>query len=257
MSYAMLVDAVKCIGCQGCQVSCKNWNDRPGERTMLGDTFGNPKGLDSSTYTVCRFKEGAGPEGIEWHFSKVQCMHCAEPACVAACPCGALTKSKLGPVEYNNGLCIGCRYCMLACPFQVPTFEWKSALPYIQKCSFCSDRIRNGIEPACSRTCAPGALTFGRREDLLKIAEDRINARPDKYINYIYGKDEVGGTSWLYISDTDFKNLSLREDVEKGNYANYSWKAISRTPAIGIGAAVLIAGFFFIADRRDRNGEGR
>jgi len=250
MGYSMLVDVTKCIGCEGCRVSCKNWNGRPGSR-------GSGEVLDSSTYSVVKTSETAdikaGVPGM--HFAKVQCMHCLEPACASACACGALKKTAAGPVEHYPDRCIGCRYCMLACPFGVPAFEWATAFPHIRKCSFCTDRIKKGVEPACSKSCASGALLFGRRDELLKTAEDRIKARPGRYIDAVYGKDEAGGTSWLYISDTGFGNLSLREDLDKAKYSDYSMSVLSKTPAVGLGAAALLAGFFFITGRR--NGAGR
>jgi len=256
----MLIDVTKCIGCQGCQVACKNWNDKPANRTTLGGDFGSPTALNSKTFTTVKFSEGAPQEGNSWHFTKQQCMHCVEPACAAACACGALKKSELGPVEYDEKKCIGCRYCMLACPFGTPTFEWEKALPTIQKCEMCSDRIKAGIEPACSKTCAPGAILFGDRNELIGIAEGRIAARPDKYIGRVYGKDEAGGTSIMYISDTDFANLELTDGLENSKYSAYSWNALAKTPAVGVGAALLMAGFFFITNRKDRmggNGEGK
>jgi len=253
MPYKMLVDVTRCIGCQGCQVSCKNWNDKKADRTTLGETLANPRDVNSSNFTVVKFSEKSGPKDMEWHFTKRQCMHCATPACVAACPCSALTKSALGPVEYNRSFCIGCRYCTLACPFEVPAFDWDKAIPSIQKCTFCAGRIKNGMEPACSKSCPSGALTFGKDEDIVRLAKSRIAAKPGRYVDYIYGTDEAGGTSWLYISDTDFKNLGFRDDLEKTSYGTYSLNAVSKAPLVGIGAAALMAGFFFLAGRKEKN----
>jgi formate dehydrogenase iron-sulfur subunit len=256
MPYSVLVDVTKCIGCQGCQVACKNWNERPSDRTTVNETLANPLDMDASNYTVVKFKEGGGAGGaLTWHFTKQQCMHCDEPACVAACPSGALTKGGLGPVEYHRKNCIGCRYCMLACPFKVPTFEWDKAVPSIQKCTFCAERVKRGIEPACAKSCPSGALTFGKKEVILKAAEDRLAMRPDRYADHIYGKDEAGGTSWLYITDTSFADLYLRTDLDKAPYAEYSWNYLSKLPAVSLGAAAILAGFFFITGRRQRNVE--
>lgn len=236
-------------------MSCKNWNDRPSDRTTVNETLANPLDMDAGSYTVVKFKEKAGAGGVAWHFTKQQCMHCDEPACVAACPCGALTKNALGPVEYHRARCIGCRYCMLACPFKVPTFEWGKAIPSIQKCTFCAERVKRAVEPACSKSCPTGALTFGKKEDVLKLAADRLSTRPDRYINHIYGKDEVGGVSWLYITDTDFKDLYLRTDLEKRPYGEYSWNYLTKFPVVSLGAAAVLAGFFFITARRGRGKE--
>ncbi len=254
MAYSVLVDVTRCIGCLGCQVSCKNWNDRPGERTLLGDTLGNPGHMDASSYTVVKLKEDTDSRGVEWHFTKHQCMHCISPACVAACPCGALTKDAEGPVEYHREYCIGCRYCMLACPFGVPTFEWDRAVPSIRKCTFCAERVKRGMEPACTKSCPSGALVFGAREDVLGEAERRMGLNPGRYLNHIYGAGEVGGTSWLYISDTGFKNLYMREDLGSSQYGAYAWNALGKAPAVTVGVAVLMAGFFFISKRKDKGG---
>ena len=257
MTYSVLVDVTKCIGCLGCQVACKNWNERPAEKTTLGETLANPPGLDSSSYTVVKLKEGVGHEGVGWHFTKHQCMHCAEPACANACPCNALRKTPEGPVVYSRANCIGCRYCMLACPFEVPAFEWNKAIPSIQKCTFCSERLASGVEPACTKSCPSGALTFGKREDVLGLAESRISRRPGKYVNYVYGKEEVGGTSWVYITDTGFRNLYLREDLGKAAYPSYSWKVMGKVPGAAVGIAALMAGFFIISSRKDKlSGKG-
>jgi len=255
MPFSVLIDVTKCIGCQGCQVACKGWNGMPADRTAMGGTIGNPSDMDSSAYTVMKFREGEGAKGPVWHFTKHQCMHCKSPACAAACPVGALTKETDGPVIYHKGRCIGCRYCMLACPFSVPKFEWKAALPYIQKCTFCSERIKAGMEPACTKTCPSGALLFGKSDDIMNTAKGRLASHPDKYLNHIYGADEAGGTSWLYISDTAFSELYLREDLEKFAYGRHAMDALGMAPAVGLGVAALLAGFYFISGRKERLNE--
>jgi len=252
MPFSVLVDVTRCIGCQGCQVACKGWNDRPADSTTLGETMGNPSDTYSSAYTVMKFREGGDAKGPKWHFAKRQCMHCLSPACASACPVGALTKEPAGPVVYHKGLCIGCRYCMLACPFGVPKFEWKAAMPYIQKCDFCADRLKAGTEPACTKTCPSGALLFGKREDVMKTASSRIASRPGRYVNHVYGVDEAGGTSWLYISDAAFSELYLREDLNRFAYGKSPMDALGLAPAVGLGVAALLAGFYFISGRKER-----
>lgn len=256
MPYSMLIDTTKCIGCQGCQVACKNWNNHSADKTTLGPDFGNPSRMNKNTWTVVKFNEESGPGGHEWYFSKQQCMHCNEPACVSACACGALKKTEAGPVVYDEGKCIGCRYCMLACPFGVPTFEWDKALPAISKCQLCSDRISQGLEPACSKTCPSQAILFGPREDILAIAEKRIAAKPGRYVNHIYGKEEAGGTAVMYLAGTEFENLELPADVDKAKYTALTVGTVAKTPVVGIGAAALLAGFFFISGRKDKNAKG-
>ncbi len=250
MPYSVLIDTVRCIGCQGCQVACKSWNGMPGEHTKLGEGMGNPPRLDASTYTLIHFTELDGPGGVSWQFAKKQCMHCLEPACVAACPVGALTKSADGPVVYHKGLCIGCRYCMLACPFEIPKFEWDKAFPYISKCTFCSERIAAGVEPACTKACPSGALAFGSRTDVVAAAKERLAGPGGRYTGEIYGLDEAAGTSWIYISGTGLAEQGIREDLDNRPYGAYTWDALSVTPAVGIGAAAVLAGLSLIIGRR-------
>jgi len=251
MAKGMLIDLTKCVGCRGCQVACKEWNELPAEPTTWQGSYENPPELKWNTYTKVRFVEGETNGHFFWRFVKTQCMHCLEPACVSACPVGAMVKTNEGPVIYDEKKCMGCRYCMLACPFQVPKFEWHLALPSIKKCVFCFDRISAGKKTACSTTCPSKALEFGEYNDILKIAEDRITKNPDKYINYIYGKDEVGGTSWLYISGIPFEELGFRMDLPKRPLPAYTWTNLSKVPWIaGIGVVVL-GGLWFICHRRE------
>jgi len=250
MQHSVLVDITRCIGCQGCQVACKSWNERPSERTTLGPTMGNPGDMDSSSYTVIRFREEDKPWGLSWHFTKQQCMHCNEPACVSACPVGALTKDQSGPVTYNKRLCIGCRYCMLACPFSVPKFEWDKAFPYIQKCTFCAERLKAGEQPACTKACPSGALVFGKRDDIVALAKRRMADRPGRYKDRIYGLEEAGGTSWLYLADTEPANMYLPDGLENVPYGTYTWSTLKGTAAAGVGVAAIMTAFFFISGRR-------
>jgi len=208
-SKGVLVDLVRCMGCRACQVACKAWNDNPGEVTLCLGCYDNPVQFSVDTWSLVRFSEIEEAGKLHWVFSKLQCMHCEHPACVTACPVGALTKSANGPVVYDDHKCIGCRYCMVACPFGVPTFEWYKPVPYIRKCTFCADRQGGGLEPACVKACPTDALQFGERKELLVQARQRIAARPDQYIDHIYGEHEVGGTSWLYLSPVPFEKLGF------------------------------------------------
>jgi len=206
--YGMLNDSTRCIGCKSCMVACKKENKLPPEST-LGDAEGfgaplydSPRELSEKTYTLIQLArdEKSGTES----FVKRQCMHCADPACGSACIVGALKKQKNGAVTYDAGMCMGCRYCMVACPFGVPQFEWHNALPSIRKCTLCSKtRLEKGQPTACASTCPAGAITFGKRSDLLKIARERITAEPQRYLDQIYGENEVGGTCVLYLSKKD------------------------------------------------------
>jgi len=231
-----LVDITKCIGCRACQVACKQWNDRDGESTMFDDALGfqNPAVLSAKTYTLISFHELVNDKaqgGVDYVFAMRRCLHCLEPACASACPTEALYRQPDGPVTYDADRCIGCRYCVWACPWGVPTAEWDSLAPKIHKCTHCADRCdqplpaaRNGTAltpdegtqykesiqvPACVKACPADALRYGTRDDMLKEANRRITARPDKYVNHVYGEKEAGGTSVLYLSSVPFEKLGF------------------------------------------------
>jgi len=137
------------------------------------------------------------------------CMHCKDPSCVSACTVSALTRNDDGIVSYNQDICIGCRYCVYACPFGVPNYQWDEPLPLVIKCDMCFARLGEGQQPACAATCPTGAIQFGRYEDMLAEAHRKINERPDKYVQHIYGEEENGGTATLYISPVPFEELGF------------------------------------------------
>jgi len=254
MPKAVLYDANKCIGCRACQVACKQWNELPAEETTNRGTLENPPQLSARTFTKLRFREVEHDGEFRWVFAKIQCMHCEDPACVAACLVGALQKTKDGPVIYDDRRCIGCRYCMMACPFGVPTFEWDKPLPWIRKCTFCADRQAAGLEPACVSTCPTGALKFGEREELIAEARERIAAHPDKYVDHIYGEREVGGTSWLYLSPVPFEKLGFPNLKYEAVTINPE-RAMSAIPPALVAVAALMSGIYWLTKRRNRLSE--
>lgn len=202
----VLVDTTACIGCRNCEWACKEAHNLPaGDLRSYEDksVFKQMRRPSSSALTVVNQYEH------EEHFNnpinlKVQCMHCDHPACVSACIVGAFSKKENGSVVWDTSKCIGCRYCMVACPFQVPTFEYDKALdPDIRKCDFCFERTKEGKLPACVDICPVEALTYGPRSELIKIAREKIKKYSDRYIDCIYGENEVGGTSWLYLAGQD------------------------------------------------------
>ncbi len=208
--FGMLTDLTRCIGCRRCEAACNKANNLPKPKTSFEDESvfekkRRPYVADVQSYTVVnRFNVNG-----KTVYCKIQCMHCEEPACVSACPVAALTKSPEGPVIWNEKVCIGCRYCITACPFYIPAFEYSNAFdPRIQKCFMCYHRITKGLVPACAEACPVEAITFGKRESLLKLAKLRIWSEPDKYIDHVYGEHEAGGTGWLYISGVPFSELS-------------------------------------------------
>jgi formate dehydrogenase beta subunit len=205
---AMLYDATICVGCNACTNACRQWNNttpEPDER----EVYDAPKELSADTWTMIQLYQGEN----EYSFVKRQCMHCVDPACVSGCPVQALQKTAEGPVTYDKDRCIGCRYCMYACPFHVPRFEWDTAQsPVIAKCTLCADRIKDGIGgPACAERCPTGALIWGKRGDLIAEAEKRISEEPARYVDHVYGKDDAGGTSVMYLSGVSFEKLGLED----------------------------------------------
>ena len=230
---AMLIDITLCIGCNSCQEACKKTNGLPeGEEKKLSDT----------AYTALEEHDGV--------FVRRMCQHCESPTCVSVCPVGALEKTAEGPVIYDEAKCIGCRYCMQACPFQVPRYQWGSTYPRIEKCVFCHDRIAKGLPTACSEACPTGATKFGDRDDLIVEAFSRIHSEPMKYIDKIYGQHEVGGTSILYISSVPFEQLGFKTQLETTPLPTYTWNALSKVPGVVSVGGVLLAGIWWITNRR-------
>ena len=232
----VLVDTTACIGCRNCEWACKKAHDLPaGNLDSYADksVFKEMRRPDESALTVVnqyeKEKEINSPINV-----KVQCMHCDHPACVSACIVGAFSKKENGSVVWDTDKCIGCRYCMVACPFQVPSFQYDKALnPKIMKCDFCFERTKKGQLPACVEICPVEALTYGPRSELIKIAREKIKTYPEKYIDYIYGENEVGGTSWLYLAGQNLAktkalpNLGTRpapgvsESIQHGIFAYF------------------------------------
>lgn len=256
MAKSVLVDMTRCIGCRGCQVACKEWNERNARKTTFHGEYTNPMRLNSDTYTRIRFSEKEKKNGPVWNFIKEQCFHCISPACVSVCPVAALTKTANGPVVYNYDRCIGCRYCMLSCPFQIPTFEWESTHPWVQKCSFCSERIKDGLLPACIKVCPTTTMYYGEYNDVLGEAKKRIAANPSKYVNHIYGEKEGGGTSWIYISSEPFEELGFRRNVPQIVLPDLTWAYIKKVPALFGVVFVAGVGSWIITRRNEAGSKG-
>jgi formate dehydrogenase beta subunit len=205
--YGLLVDVTRCIGCRACQTKCKEANGKaPDAQQAHGATYDAPVDLNANTLTVIRRWAG---EGREEGFVKAQCMHCVHPACASVCMLGALHKGEHGVVEYDVDKCVGCRYCQVACPFNVPKFEWAKAAPRIVKCELCRHRYKDGKGPACAEVCPREAVVFGKRGELLAEARRRLAARPDAYHAKIFGETDGGGTNVLYLSPVPFKTIGL------------------------------------------------
>ncbi len=209
--YGVLVDVTKCIGCRKCEWACNESNHLPTqtlESWETQDVFSMQRRPDSDHYTIVnQYHPPAAEKPLNVKF---QCMHCDDPACVSACLVSALEKRENGAVEYDAGRCMGCRYCMIACPFQIPAYEYDEPLvPKVQKCTFCIERISDGGVPACVEVCPPQCLTFGKRDELITLAHQLVDTHPDDYIDHVYGEHEVGGASWMYISSQPFEDTGL------------------------------------------------
>jgi formate dehydrogenase iron-sulfur subunit len=234
-SKAVLYDATLCIECRQCEHACNQHNKLPGE----------------TTFTKINVTEIEDNGSLGQVFSKHQCLHCLEPACVEVCPVGALTKTAEGPVVYDEGKCIGCRYCMVACPFRVPTFEWDKPMPLIRKCTFCADLLAAGSEPACVGVCPTDALKFGERDELIAEAMERIVTEPDKYVDHIYGENENGGTSWLYLSPAPFEKLGFPVLSSEPVVVNVRHAMDAVLPAL-IAVVATMTGSYWLTRRRDK-----
>lgn len=252
MGKGVLYDATKCIGCRGCQTACKQWNEMPSRETTNTGSIENPPQLSAYNLTKIHFTEVEDNGKFHWVFNKLQCMHCEHPACVTACPVSALQKRPEGAVTYDDSRCFGCRYCMVACPFGIPTFQWDTPTPWIRKCTFCFNRQSGGLLPACVTTCPTGALKFGEREELITEAHSRIQAEPGKYVDHVYGEHEVGGTSWLYLSPIPFEKLGFSALQSEPVVANADRAMGLVLPVLG-GMAVLMTGIYWLQKRREQN----
>ena len=184
-------------------------------------------------------------------FVRKFCMHCQDPTCASVCPVGALRKTAAGPVIYDADRCMGCRYCMMACPFSIPRYEWAQVLPKVKKCTMCAPRQAKGLQPACTEACPVQASIFGERNDLLREAESRLRQNPKGYVQHIYGEEEVGGTSVLYVSAVPFEDLGFPAHVPHDPLPMYTYRVLSKVPSVvGLGTA-LLGGIWWITKRRE------
>ena len=213
---------------------------------------GQKRRTDETRYTIVNRYEIPGREHPL--FRKIQCNHCQEPACLTSCFVNAYTKTPEGAVIYNVDVCVGCRTCMVACPFYIPAFRYSSAFhPRIMKCVFCHEtRLTKGLPPACVEACPQEALTFGRRTDLLDVAKQRIRENPSAYVDHIYGEHEAGGTAWMYISPAPFEQVGFDTSVPKEPILNYVKDFLSIVPMVLTVWPALFAGFHLLATRKDK-----
>jgi len=241
MTFAILVDVTKCTGCERCVAACVKANDLDSRKANL-DRFKISDGLSSN-----RLLSVPGIEG--GRYARKSCMHCEDPSCVAACLVGGISKTEEGPVVYDPDKCIGCRYCMLACPFHIPRYEWEKTIPYMKKCDMCFERIRSGRQPACVEACPNRAISFGERQSLIKTAKQIIRKEPGLYKQHVWGEREFGGTSVLYVSDVDLGALGWPDEAAPP-IPELTEPLISKTPFIGLGVASCLLGVNWVVGRR-------
>lgn len=238
MARAILYDSTQCVGCRACEEGCaKRWN------IPYNETIAKEERISAHKLTA-----------VVTHgekYSRLLCMHCADPACASVCPVAALQKTEMGPVVYDENRCIGCRYCMVACAYQVPSYEWDSRLPRVKKCNMCYERQREGKPTACTEACPTGATVTGDRDALIAEARKRIAEKPGEYYPRIYGINEVGGTNVLMLSAAPFEQLGLRTNLPNQPLPALTWAALRHIPdVVGLGS-VLLGGVWWITHRRD------
>lgn len=237
MSKAILYDATLCIDCKLCEKACADRNHLP-----YSDQIAAEEEMSQHKLTYVKAKGDK--------FMRRLCMNCDDPTCASVCPVAALRKTPAGPVTYDAGRCIGCRYCMLACPFEVPKYEWNSLLPRVRKCDMCADRVAAGKPTACAEACPTGATKFGDRDALVAEARDRIAKKPDQYIDHIYGLDEVGGTSVLLLSSVPFAEFGYQANLPKQPLPLLTYNVLSKIPDLAGLGGVLLGGIWWITHRR-------
>jgi formate dehydrogenase iron-sulfur subunit len=237
MSKAILYDATLCIGCKMCEKACAEHNGLPYDDNIAAESK-----QSAHKFTVVM------SEGDK--FMRRLCMNCQDPTCVSVCPVGAFHKTADGPVTYDASRCIGCRYCMLACPFSVPKYEWGKALPLVRKCDMCADRVSKGLQTACAEICPTGATKFGDRDSLIAEARARITANRDQYVDHIYGLSEVGGTSVLLLSSVPFEKFGYGKNFSSESMPLLTYRALSHIPNLVVVGATLLGGIWWITNRR-------
>ena len=261
-AMGVLVDLSRCVGCRSCEAACNREQKLPAPEKPFNDFsvfdeihHGQKRRTDETRYTIVNRYYITGREHPL--FRKIQCNHCLEPACLTSCFVNAYTKTPEGAVIYDSSVCVGCRTCMVACPFYIPTFRYSSAFkPRIMKCVFCHDtRLTKGLPPACVEACPQEALTFGRRTDLVAAGKQRIRENPGNYVDHLYGEHEAGGTSWMYLSPAPFEQVGIDTTVPKEPILNYVKDFLSIVPMVLTIWPALFAGFHLLATRKDKMAE--
>ena len=242
-SFAILTDTTLCTGCEACVAACK-------ERKGLGQDVPRRWKDSIDDLSATRLTTIVRSKGD--HYVRKHCRHCVEPACVSACLVGALRKTEEGPVIDDYSKCIGCRYCILSCPFGVPRYEWSERVPFMRKCDLCHDLLVKGGQPECTAACPEGATLFGRRGELIAEAQRRLTANPQKYVQRIYGKTDVGGTCVLTISDIPLDFLGWKEKMGETPLPKLTWASLKKVPPTILVVGGVMAATYWIIGRRMR-----
>jgi len=254
-SFGVLHDITRCIGCRKCEQACNTVNQLPAPEIPFDDltVLDNPRRTRADAHTVVNRFVAAGNPADQPVYVKKQCNHCLEPACASACFVKAFAKQPSGAVSYDASLCVGCRYCMIACPFNIPTYEYDKALtPRVMKCTLCQPRIEQGKLPGCVQICPAEALSFGTRAELIRQARERIMRYPDRYVDHIYGEHEMGGASWLYVAGVPFDQLGMRQDLGNRPAADLTSGPLSTVPLVVGLWPILLTGIYAISRRKDK-----
>lgn len=250
----LLHDTTLCVGCRSCEVACNEVNELPPPEVPPGEAaiFEEERRTTNLACTVVNRYETESGEGKPV-FRKHQCMHCNEPCCASVCLVGAFTKTPEGPVLYDKSVCIGCRYCVMACPYYALAYEYDKPInPEVIRCTMCYDRIVEGGMPACAEVCPNGAITFGKRDELITLARERIRKYPERYHDHIFGEHEFGGTSWMTLAGTSFHDLGLPEGVTHASVPDMGSRFLSVVPLVVTIYPGLMAGFYAFTKRREK-----
>lgn len=250
--YGILYDSTRCVGCQSCEIACAMAHGLPEPDPEDYPMPGTTRKTNENRRTVVNAFEN---EELGEIYVKSQCMHCNTPACASACLTQAMHKTEEGPVIWRDKKCMGCRYCMVSCPFDMPKFEYHSSNPDIVKCDMCFERTKEGELPACVADCPAEALTFGTRRELIKEARRRIIENPDTYYDGIYGEHEAGGTGYLYLSPVPFEELGFNTKIQKKSYPELSKGFLYSVPSIFILWPAILLGIHNATKKNPKTAE--
>lgn len=249
LEVAKLIDVSKCIGCKACQSACLEWNDLREDVGINVGSYENPHDLTPASWTLMRFNEWINPEtnNLEWLIRKDGCMHCEDPGCLKACPApGAIVQYSNGIVDFISEACIGCGYCIKGCPFNIPRISEADHKAY--KCSLCVDRVSVGQAPACAKACPTQAISFGSKEDMKDLAEERIvDLKSRGFVNAgLYDPPGVGGTHVMYVLHHADKPeiYSGLPNNPKISPLVEAWKGVTKYAGLASIGAFAVLGFF-------------